>query len=139
MTPAVGVTEGADLPQMAGVLLCGNYPGQLGRFTARAPAARPSPLLGIVFACRMRCPTALRRLQGAAPVWRVRGCFLARPANGSFLTPRRPFLARLRRQGGYNVMEHGKVIGRIYEQLHTPPDLRCFWTIVLFTLIPDLR
>jgi hypothetical protein len=39
----------------------------------------------------------------------------------------------------YCVIEDGKVIGRIYEEGYTPPDLRWFWSITAFLFHPSLR
>jgi len=38
----------------------------------------------------------------------------------------------------YNVMEDGKVIGRIYEDRHTPAEYRWFWSITAFHVDPAL-
>ena len=39
----------------------------------------------------------------------------------------------------YCVIENGKVIGRIYEEWYTPPDLRWFWSITAFHIDPPLE
>jgi hypothetical protein len=39
----------------------------------------------------------------------------------------------------YCVIEDGKVIGRIYEDLYTPPDVRWFWSITAFHVDPRLE
>jgi hypothetical protein len=36
----------------------------------------------------------------------------------------------------YNVIENGRVIGRIYEQLYVPDDVRWFWSITAFHVDP---
>jgi hypothetical protein len=36
----------------------------------------------------------------------------------------------------YKVMEDGKVIGRIYEDRHTPAEYRWFWSITAFHVDP---
>ena len=35
-------------------------------------------------------------------------------------------------QPDYIVCEDGKAIGRMYEDRHTPPDLRWFWSITVY-------
>jgi len=45
----------------------------------------------------------------------------------------------LAEKADHDVMEHGKVIGRVYEGWHTPPDLRWFWTITAFHMDPGLQ
>jgi len=39
----------------------------------------------------------------------------------------------------YCVIENGKVIGRIYEEWYTPPDLRWFWSVTAFHIDPPLE
>jgi hypothetical protein len=38
----------------------------------------------------------------------------------------------------YCVIEDGKVVGRIYEDLYTPADVRWFWSITAFHIDPAL-
>jgi|SRR6185369_16124809 hypothetical protein len=38
----------------------------------------------------------------------------------------------------YLVIEHDKVIGRIYEQRYVPPDVRWFWSITALHIDPAL-
>ena len=38
----------------------------------------------------------------------------------------------------YLVIEHDKVIGRIYEQRYVPEDVRWFWSITAFHIDPAL-
>jgi hypothetical protein len=39
----------------------------------------------------------------------------------------------------YCVIEDGEVVGRIYKDLYTPPDVRWFWSITAFHVDPPLE
>ena len=39
----------------------------------------------------------------------------------------------------YLVIEHDKVIGRIYEQRYVPAGVRWFWSITAFHIDPNFR
>jgi hypothetical protein len=41
-------------------------------------------------------------------------------------------------QADYCVIDEGRIIGRIYEQLYVPDDVRWFWSITAFHVDPAL-
>ena len=71
---------------------------------------------------------------------RIRGCFLARPFQMPLSLRRTGFSSPIYAdKADYCVIENGKVIGRIYEEWYTPPDLRWFWSVTAFHIDPPLE
>jgi hypothetical protein len=61
-----------------------------------------------------------------------RGCTLSIRAHALFLRPTGLASAAYRDQADYTITEDGRAIGRIYEDRHTPPELRWFWSITIY-------
>ena len=83
----------------------------------------------------MTSDTSLPGVSGSGR--RIRGCFLARPFQMPLSLRRTGFSSPIYAdKADYCVIENGKVIGRIYEDWYTPPDLRWFWSITAFHIDP---
>jgi hypothetical protein len=63
---------------------------------------------------------------------RFKDFWLAGANNASVLARHRPFLASLRHQLDYVVIEDGQTIGRMYEDPHAPADHRWFWSAPVY-------
>jgi hypothetical protein len=57
---------------------------------------------------------------------------LTEPGKGLFLRPTGLSSPAYRDWADYTVTENGRAIGRIYEDRHSRPELRWFWSIAIF-------
>jgi hypothetical protein len=87
----------------------------------------------------MLCPTIVDYSQEAAPVpCTSTGAALFLSAMPLSLRRTRLSSPVYADKADYCVIDDGKVIGRIYEEWYTPPDLRWFWSITDFHIDPAL-